>query len=163
MTQSQGEISIIMIDPADGRSLQSWSFGAEEQDRITIGRDNSASVKLADLYVSRIHLEIVRDEEGWMLHALGRNGVFVDGRSVTEYRMTNGVMFRLASVGPTFRFDREQEAFGRSTLVVDPAVMQLLNLNKAVVAKQADEIARTDYFHQLQQKARLLRSQRANS
>lgn len=121
-------------------------------------------MKIADFYVSRIHLEIVRDEEGWMLHALGRNGVFVDGRSVTEYWMTNGVMFRLASVGFTFRFDREQEAFGRSTLVVvDQAVMQLLNRNKPVVAKQTDEIARADYLHQLQQKARLLRSQRAKS
>jgi pSer/pThr/pTyr-binding forkhead associated (FHA) protein len=161
MTNETGDVSISMIDSTDGRSLQSWSFIGSDVDRITIGRDESASVKLADPYVSRIHLEIVRDADGWKLHALGRNGVYVDGCSVTEYRMSHGLKFRLASVGPTFRFDNEEASIGRQTLVVDPTIMQLLNLNKDTVVSQADEIAQTEYFLQLQQKAREFRKQRS--
>ncbi len=160
-----GDISIHMIDPTDGRSLQNWSFCDARVNCISIGRDESAGIHLADPYVSRIHVELIRDENGWILHARGRNGVFVDGRSVTEYRLSHGSRFRLASVGPMFRFDSEvvTEGGGQQTLSIDPAVMNLMTLNKVEVVQQADEVTQTDYFRQLQEKARLLRRQRTGS
>lgn len=163
MSTKSCEVSIHMIDPADGRSLQKWSFDGQQIDCISIGRDEAAKIQLADPYVSRIHAELIRDEEGWTLFARGRNGVYVNGRSVTEARLIHGSRFRLASVGPTFRFDGHAVSTGQQTLVIDAAVMSLLILNKSEVAEQVNEIVESDYFKQLQEKARTLRSQRPKS
>jgi hypothetical protein len=153
-------ISLHLIDPSDGRSLQTWSFSAE---RITIGRDEAAGIPLADPYVSRIHAELVHADGGWSLFARGRNGVFVDGRSIAEHRLEDGTTFRLAAVGPMFRFDNGSESMGQATLSYDPDAVILLTLNSKEVAQQANEIASTDYFQQLREKARELRRQRTGS
>lgn len=163
MAQADGEVSIHMIEPADGRSLQKWVFPFPGVDRISIGRDETASVRLADPYVSRIHLEIVLVNQEWVLLARGRNGVYVDGKSVTEHPLAHGTRFRLSSVGPMFRFESESVSSGQQTLSLDPAIINLLTLNRTVVNQQADEISQTNYFHQLQEKARLLRQKRGNS
>lgn len=158
-----GEVSIHMVDPTDGRSLQKWSFRDPALASITIGRDEAATIQLADPYVSRIHVELVRDDEGWSLVARGRNGVYLNGRNVTEHRLCAGDRFRLSSVGPMFRFGADGASQVQQTLNVSPAVMELMMLNKAEVAQQANEISQTDYFQQLQAKARLLRRQRTDS
>jgi predicted component of type VI protein secretion system len=45
-----------------------------------IGRGSDADVRLDDVYVSRRHCEIVRAEDGLMVHDLGsKNGTFVNG------------------------------------------------------------------------------------
>lgn len=163
MSAQDTEISIHMIEPADGRTLQKWTFPFPAVTCISIGRDDAASVQVADPYVSRIHLEIVHDSNGWNLLARGRNGVYVDGRSVTEYRITHGTRFRLSSVGPIFRFDTESESMGLQTLSIDPAVWNLMALNKSEVLQQADEITETDYFQRLQDKARQLRRNRGTT
>jgi len=157
MAQVTGEVSIHMIEPGDGRSLQKWVFSCPGVARISIGRDEAASVRLADPYVSRIHLEIVLVDQTWVLHAQGRNGVYVDGKSVTEHPLVHGTRFRLSAVGPMFRFESETGSSGLQTLSLDPTVINLLTLNRAEVTQQADEICESDYFQQLQEKARLLR------
>ena len=162
MDSLAGEVSIHMIEPGDGRSLQRWVFRYPDVERIAIGRGEDAHVKLADPYVSRTHLEIIRQAEDWYLHARGRNGVFVEGRSVTECKLAHGTQFRLSLVGPTFRFDSEGESAGVQTLSVDQSVLNLMTFNRQEVTQQADEIAETDYFKQLQEKARKLREQRSN-
>lgn len=137
-----------------------WTFSAPIPQCISIGRDAEASVSLADPYVSRIHAELILDGSSWKLVSRGRNGVYVDGRSIEEFPLTHGTRFRLSSVGPTFRFDQQTAAVGQHTLTIDPTVMQFLSLNQSQVHEQADEIAQTNYFRQLQEKARLLRQQR---
>lgn len=137
-----------------------WTFSDPIPDCISIGRDASASVALSDPYVSRIHAELIWDGSSWKLWSRGRNGVYVDGRGVDNYPLTHGTRFRLSSVGPTFRFDQQSAAVGQHTLTIDPTVMQFLSLNQTQVVEQANEIAETNYFRQLQEKARLLRQQR---
>jgi hypothetical protein len=163
MTHLSDEVSIHMIESGDGRTLQTWVFRYPEVTKISIGRDESASVRLADPYVSRIHLEIVRVDQAWILLARGRNGVFVDGKSVVEQALVHGTRFRLSSVGPMFRFESQGRASAGQTLSLDPAIINLLSLNRQEVHQKADEICQTDYFHRLQEKARLLRQQRGRS
>jgi hypothetical protein len=154
-------ISLQLVDPSDGRTLQAWGFDSH---RITIGRDDAADIPLADPYVSRIHAEIVHDDgSGWRLLARGRNGVFMDGRSVAECELAAGATFRLGATGPMFRFGEPAEQRPEATLSFDPDAVILLSLNAQVVNRQADEITATDYFQQLQRKARELREQRSGS
>ena len=116
MVPDAEQISLHLIDSSDGRSLQCWTFQAS---RITIGRDPTADIPLADHYVSRIHVEILRDESGWRLFTRGRNGVYVNGKSVEEYQLQHGMTFRLAAVGPQFRFDMVTERTGQATISFD--------------------------------------------
>lgn len=153
-------VSFHLIDPTDGRSLQTWSFTTP---RITIGRGETESIALADPYVSRVHAEILWNGEAWQLFARGRNGVIVDGKSVAEYPLTHGAVFRLGGSGPSFRFDVAPVQHGQATLCFDSNVVILLAFNKDEVEVQANEVVETDYFQQLQRKARELRRQRSVS
>lgn len=160
MSEADFAITLHLVDPADGRSLQSWTF---EQQRVTIGRDASADVPLVDPYVSRVHVELLHGPEGWSLSSLGRNGVFVDGKSVERCRLHPGILFRLANVGPMFRFDPQIVPTGTSTLCFDTNSMIVLELNPTEVRQRVDEIAVTDYFQQLQNKVKQLRRDRAST
>lgn len=158
MTEERPEtVSLHLIDAADGRSLQIWSFSTS---RITIGRGDGESLVLADPYISRVHAELVGEGGLWELISRGRNGVYVDGRMITACRLEHGAIFRLGQNGPTFRFASAQQAGGHATLCFDPESFVVLAFNKQAVELEAQEIAETDYFRRLQQKARDLRRQR---
>jgi serine/threonine-protein kinase len=153
-----GSISIHLIDPADGRSLQTWSFG---QPQITIGRAENGDIPLTDPYVSRLHAELTRSEGTWSLVSRGRNGVFIDGKNVERHPLRPGTMFRLGANGPMFRFEHQAAASPQATLSFDPAMVIMLKLDQQAVQTQAQDIMTTDYFQQLQQRARALRQQRS--
>ncbi|MCA9049527.1 MAG: FHA domain-containing protein [Planctomycetaceae bacterium] len=161
MTDRSGNVYITMIDPTDGRSIQRWSIKDAPLTTISLGRDEKADIQLSDPYISRIHLQLVRSDDGWTMFARGRNGVFVDGKSVTEYSMSDGTQFRLSPVGPMFRFECKNIWQGRQTLVVSPEIINLMDVNTTEVFRQADEISKTEYFQQLQERVRSLRRQRA--
>ena len=47
---------------------------------FTIGRRSDCDLRIADLSVSRLHAQLDRDEDGWLLSDLGsRNGTRVNG------------------------------------------------------------------------------------
>lgn len=150
-------VSLHLIDAADGRSLQIWSFSTP---RITIGRGEGESLVLADPYISRVHAELVGEGGEWELISRGRNGVYIDGRSVTACPLPHGSTFRLGQNGPTFRFLSVPHAVGTATLCFDPSAFVVLALNRQAVEQETKEIAETEYFRHLQQKARDLRRHR---
>lgn len=152
------DTTLHLIDPADGRLLQSWSFASP---RITIGRGELENITLSDPYVSRLHAEILSDPLGWVLHSRGRNGVFVDGRRIEQTRLTQGSVFRLGPAGPMFQFGTVAPANGNATLSFDPESIILLALDRKELEQQTNAVADTDYFRQLQSKARELRRQRS--
>ena len=52
---------------------------------FTIGRRNDCDLRIADLSVSRLHAQLDRDEDGWLLSDLGsRNGTRVNGWLVRD-------------------------------------------------------------------------------
>ncbi len=54
-------------------------------DRFTIGRTRDCDLCLTDLSVSRLHAELVRDRDGWLLNDLGsHNGTRLNGWLVRE-------------------------------------------------------------------------------
>lgn len=159
-SESTGSVSIHWIDPVDGRSLQSWTF---DDQRITIGRGTGESIPLSDPYVSRLHAEVLHRDGKWCLIAHGRNGVLVDGRPVTEEALSHGATFRLGLQGPMFRFDAHQVESAQATLSFDESALMLLTMNRQEVESEASEIAESDFFRQLRNKARQLRQARRGS
>lgn len=161
MESAGPQITIELIDPSDGRLLQSWSF---DQPRITIGRDGGGDIVLADPYISRLHAELKTADDGtWRLFSHGRNGVYVDGHAVDEVPLASGTRFRLGPSGPMFSLGHDDvpiEQSATSTLALDTAPAVLLTLDRQEAERQAQEVSETDYFRQLQQKARDLRKSR---
>lgn len=160
MAHSQTAISLDLIDPSDGRSLQSWNFSTE---RVTIGRGDEMDIALADPYVSRLHAELVRTDGTWYLQPRGRNGVYVEGKSSGELALRQGTTFRLGPQGPIFRFGNAPATKVLSTLTFDAESLVVLALNRQEVEVQAQEIMATDYFQQLQQQARQMRRRRPDT
>ena len=62
-----------------------------EGDAISIGRDGTNQIQIADSEVSRQHAQILRDEQGYLLVDLGSsNGTFVDMEKIHERRLKTG-------------------------------------------------------------------------
>ena len=68
-----------------GVSATPLSFPPGRGGRFTIGRTRDCDLCLSDLSVSRLHAELVRDGEGWLLGDLGsHNGTRLNGWLVRE-------------------------------------------------------------------------------
>ncbi|MDX1739997.1 MAG: transglycosylase SLT domain-containing protein [Rhodothermales bacterium] len=73
-----------------------------------IGRDPSCDVSVDSPVVSRIHVEIVYENESWwLIDRLSRNGVFAGGERVNRLRITGETEVRLGQDGPTVRLSVE--------------------------------------------------------
>jgi ABC-type multidrug transport system ATPase subunit len=80
-----------------------WAFG--ELQPVVVGRDPRCNVLLTDERVSRMHLGVRREPEGWVVRDLGsRNGTWVDGVRLdgpqTAVRLEPGRQHRVVLGGP---------------------------------------------------------------
>lgn len=73
--------------------------------RVTVGRDPSSDICMADQGLSRMHAAFVWRDRSWNISDLGsRNGTFVDGKRIdAEQRLVEGDRVTLGST--TFRFN----------------------------------------------------------
>ena len=68
-----------------GALLAPFFFPPGRGDRFTIGRTRDCDLCLTDLSVSRLHAELVRGPDGWLLNDLGsHNGTRLNGWLVRE-------------------------------------------------------------------------------
>ncbi|MEW5977065.1 MAG: FHA domain-containing protein [Acidobacteriota bacterium] len=154
-----GNTSVHLLDPARGESIQVWRF--QGRSLIRIGRSEDNHIVIADPSVSRLHAELRYQEGCWRIVNLGKNGILVGGRSVSEADLEDHTTFRLGSAGPLLRFDRCEVKFdGLNTITLDSLApgpsIQIDQVQKDV---QVREIAESEYFQQLQRISRKLRSQ----
>ena len=157
--QSQPGVAVHLIDPGQGHTVQSWQF--REQSTITIGRAEDCDVVIVDPYVSRSHVELRHRDGQWWLLSTGRHGVLVDGRTVSEAPLDDGLVFRLGVAGPSLRFeDRPQGPKNSATLDFDPDAIVVLRMDEAAIKNEVSEIAEGEYFQKLKRQAHKLREQR---
>ncbi|MCE9548490.1 MAG: FHA domain-containing protein [Planctomycetia bacterium] len=160
VTPNPNTITVQLVDSASGRIVQAWQFPPLET--ISIGRAAEREVSIADPYVSRHHAELRLRDGAWWLVALGRNGVLVNGRSITETEIPDGGTFRLSSSGPILRFyssplaDRELPTLSG----VHDAAEFLPQINTEKRDEEVRGIVETDYFKKLREQARELRKGR---
>jgi pSer/pThr/pTyr-binding forkhead associated (FHA) protein len=71
--------------------------------RAVIGRDTDCDVVLSSRSVSRKHAIVERSGEAWVARDLGSaNGLFVEGKRVSEAPLTSGTSLRFGDVEASF-------------------------------------------------------------
>lgn len=93
--------------PSDAAALPRWLASGE---RVRIGRSAECELVLEDGSVSRVHAELVAEDDGWRLRDLGsKNGVHVDGMPVRDLLLPPSCWLRLGDVHCEFaQFDDAQ-------------------------------------------------------
>jgi serine/threonine protein kinase, bacterial len=85
-----------------------WSFTAKPV--IRVGRSPDNDIVMADILVSRHHLEILYQinlDKGnrWCLKSRGVNGTFLDGKLVANGVLTHGSVIQLGPTGPILKVE----------------------------------------------------------
>ena len=157
---SSKEVEVALLDPTVGSPIKTWRFSGETP--ISIGRGDDCMVEILDPHVSRLHACLTLCDGQWELISVGRNGVLVDGKPVSEEPLRGEVTFRLGPLGPSMRFrpmaDAKQEFM--QTLCFDPESMPFFVVDQSKVQEEVVDIVNDDFFQKLQQKAQDLRRQR---
>jgi len=91
-------ITLHLLHPSEKTPMQKWSF--ESEPVIRIGRVEDNHVVLFSSVVSRHHAEIRRQSRYWEIVGLGANGTFINGEKITQAKITNGTIIRIANSGP---------------------------------------------------------------
>src|SRR6056297_2565215 len=88
---------------------------------FTIGRGMQATLHVDSGRVSRIHVEVVFEDGGWVLRDAGStNGTYFDGERIESVPLEGDMVVRLGREGPTLYLsvdplDREASAGGTTT------------------------------------------------
>ncbi len=93
---------------------------------VRVGRDSSADVHLRDASVSRLHAEIERRGEDWVIvDQNSGNGILIDGRRTQQAVLLPGQQLQIGNLKFRVEIDRGDEAatmmLGRSPLLEDAA------------------------------------------
>jgi hypothetical protein len=162
LPQSRGSDDSVMLhllDPGSGHVVQVWLL--EQQPVIKIGREADQHVLISHPHVSRQHAELRFCDGQWQLVSLGRNGVVVDGKRVTDALAHNGFIFRLGVEGPTLRFfDTPPSTNNSVTISADPVGRFALRVDDTKLDHDIREIVDNQYFQQLKGRAHELRRRR---
>jgi serine/threonine-protein kinase len=157
-------LSLHLVDSATGHVVQTWRFMGRQS--AVIGRGVDADVRLADTSVSRRHVEFILNEAGdqWSLRSVGRNGTFVNGERVEDFRLSDRTTFQLGSAGPKFLACLDQQTLAdQETLLSGDASdgLEFLTIDEGRKRQEIQQIVEGDHFRSLQEKARLLRNQKS--
>jgi chromosome segregation ATPase len=93
-------VTRLLVGSLDGQELRFPLF----KNRLTIGRTEQNDIQLKANYVSRRHAVVVTDRDAPRVIDWGsKNGVFVNGRRVTEHFLKNGDMLTIGTAD--FRYE----------------------------------------------------------
>ena len=101
-------ITLTLLHPLQSVPIQSWTFDRESS--IKIGRATNNEVVLYSAVVSRNHVEIRKSGQEWEAVNLGSNGTYIDGKSIEQAKVTDGMVVRLASSGPKILINIKSES-----------------------------------------------------
>jgi pSer/pThr/pTyr-binding forkhead associated (FHA) protein len=142
------QISVHLLDSAQGHPLQSWTF--ENHDSITIGRSPDNDIVLTDPYVSRAHAYLRFDDGQWRLTAISQRLIVFNGQKVSEVPVLDGTICRLGSQGCFVRFGQEESQQNlRATISFDTALVPELRLDQERMQQEVNQIVDAPFFQQL--------------
>lgn len=122
-------ITLTLLHPTTSKPVQSWTF--EPESAIRIGRSQDNDVVLFSAVVSRHHLEIrpvkpkLSDKEelfsllrygksapqaNWEIISTGTNGTYVDGKSISQITVEDGMIIAIGDTGPRIRIRTAETA-----------------------------------------------------
>lgn len=91
-------ITLTLLHPSQSTPVQSWLFDSETL--VRLGRGAQNDVILYSAVVSRRHAELQQQDSRWELINFGANGTYVDGKSVSQVPVNDGMVIRLGESGP---------------------------------------------------------------
>lgn len=146
--------AIHLLDSAQGHPLQTWRF--KNQELITIGRNDGNDIVLADPHVSRAHATIVYDDGEWTIVSIGRHGVLVNDRLISDATLQHQTLFRLGAEGPMLRFDTNLLEARRSETMdcINVDMLDMLEIDEARKQQEVDEIVGNALFQELKEQRR---------
>ncbi|MBE9203223.1 FHA domain-containing protein [Synechocystis salina LEGE 06099] len=100
-------ITLTLLLPGKSVPVQSWTFESERS--IRVGRAADNDVVLYSAVVSRHHLELRPEGDGWVAVNLGANGTYMEAETVEELVLEDGMVLRLASSGPKIQIRFQSE------------------------------------------------------
>lgn len=115
-------ITLALLHPLQETPVQKWSFKPDST--VRIGRANDNNVVLYSAVVSRHHVEIRGQGNGWEVVNLGTNGTYIDGQRVDKFAAKDGMVIRLARSGPMIqiRLDDPLPDIATKTMVDAPSI-----------------------------------------
>ena len=88
---------------------------------VRLGRDAECAVRVADPHASRVHAEIRREGDGWVVYDLSTNGTLVNAERVQGNRtLAHGDMVRIASESFVFMIGGESPEDAESATLEAP-------------------------------------------
>ena len=115
---------------------QLTSFALRDR-RTTIGRSDACDIVVPGQDVSRRHVVIHRDEEGFVATSLGRHGTLLnDALMEGPHRLVPGDCVALPPFRLVFGTERAQGSSRTSTTAVPPAAMRLVAVEKALIVER---------------------------
>jgi pSer/pThr/pTyr-binding forkhead associated (FHA) protein/soluble lytic murein transglycosylase-like protein len=75
------------------------------QNNFTVGRSDQCSIQIDDGMVSRIHLEVVKENNGWWVSDKNSsNGTYLNGNKIKRTKLKNAATLQLGNNGPILQF-----------------------------------------------------------
>ncbi len=122
------------------------SFLLDPTDQNRVGRGTDCDIILIDPLCSRVHAEIVREDDGWWVcDADSRNGTYLNGQKVERGRLVGGATFRVGSTEFLFNWSDEPPTMGTegssSEKIVKQAAFDSNETNLFMPAMQTEQFS----------------------
>ena len=95
------------------------------KDSFTIGRSEDCSIRIDSNVVSRVHAEVKKEGNKWLLtDKNSSNGTFLSGKKIERIELTSATTIELGKNGPIllFTFESEEKPAASSASGKDPSV-----------------------------------------
>lgn len=138
-----------LVRPASGGALERTVLVlGDDAERLTVGRGPAVDLDLEDDQVSRLHAELLRIGEHWVLadDGLSRNGTWLDDERVSgRRRLRDGDVVRFGGTELVVRLPDDRDA-GETRVAADVRPPSLTPTQRAVLLALARPYAAGDAF-----------------
>jgi FHA domain len=160
MSRPDAIISLQLMSSSKSQPQQTWAL--KPQPLVRIGRSPDCEIVVQHPNVSRLHAELFWREDRWELINRGQYGTFLNGYRVESMAIEPGAqLFRLGECGPFLLFvldPSDSDTSDVATMMVSMGPPP--SIDAAARDRQVEDIASSDFFRSLKEKAGGLRHRR---
>jgi len=152
---SESNIALQLLDSSHTYPTQTWKLNGKSA--IRIGRLDDNEVVIPHQAVSRVHVMLNWENGAWQLINVGRFGTLLAGQSVGQVRIDRDATIQLGTAGPCLRLLLSEKSNEHHGETCEHPIVTLADINESQKQKKVAEIADSDFFQQLQKRARQMR------
>lgn len=145
-----------LLDSTHSYPTQTWKLKGKPS--VRIGRSDDNEVVIQNPSVSRVHVVLDWVDGGWNLVNVGRFGTIVGGQAIGQLRLDKDLTIQLGPVGPSIRLLLSEGSRDHHGETCELPTVSLAEINEALKQKKVAEIAESDFFQELQKRAKQMRT-----